>query len=226
MNRSIRIAVIAAAMAAAPFAAASPGGAAPIAGRVGRIPPPGAKPAVHAPALATFAGGCFWCMETAFEGLPGVLSVTSGFSGGPEKNPTYKEVSAGKTHHMESVQVEYDPRRISYARLLTIYWHNIDPTQGDGQFCDHGAQYRSAVFYRTPEEHRLAQISERAAAAEIRVKKAFVTQIIPFAAFWPAEEYHQDYYKKNPADYHAYRSGCGRDRRLKEIWGVAPHTAG
>ena len=181
---------------------------------------------VHAPALATFAGGCFWCMETAFEGIPGVLSVTSGFSGGQEKNPTYKQVSAGLTHHMESVQVEYDPRRISYAQLMKIYWHNIDPTQGDGQFCDHGAQYRSAVFYRTPEEHRLAQITERAAAAEIRVKGRFVTQVVPFTAFWPAEEYHQDYYKKNPADYHAYRSGCGRDRRLKEIWGAVPHTAG
>jgi peptide-methionine (S)-S-oxide reductase len=225
MNRSIRIAVIAAALAAAALATASPGSAAPIAGRVGRIPP-SAKPAVHAAALATFAGGCFWCMETAFEGMPGVLSVTSGFSGGPEKNPTYKDVSAGRTHHMESVQVEYDPERTSYAKLLTIYWHNIDPTQGDGQFCDHGAQYRSAVFYRSPEERRLAQISERAAAAEIRVKKPFVTQIVPFTAFWPAEEYHQDYYRKNPADYHAYRTGCGRDRRLKEIWGVAPHTAG
>lgn len=185
-----------------------------------------AAPAAHAPALATFAGGCFWCMETAFEGMPGVLSVTSGFSGGPEKNPTYKEVSAGRTHHMESVQVEYDPRRISYAQLMKIYWHNIDPTQGDGQFCDHGAQYRSAVFYRTAEEHRLAQLSERAAAAEIRIKKPFVTQIVPFTAFWPAEEYHQDYYKKNPADYHAYRTGCGRDRRLKELWGAVPHTAG
>jgi peptide-methionine (S)-S-oxide reductase len=226
MNRSIRSAVIAAVLAAAAFATASTGGAAPIAGRAGRIPPPSAKPAVHAPALATFAGGCFWCMETAFEGMPGVLSVTSGFSGGPEKNPTYKDVSAGKTHHMESVQVEYDPQRTSYAKLLTIYWHNIDPTQGDGQFCDHGAQYRSAIFYRSPEEHRLAQISERAAAAEIRVKKPFVTQIVPFTAFWAAEEYHQDYYRKNPADYHAYRSGCGRDRRLKEIWGVVPHTAG
>ncbi|HTM01152.1 MAG TPA: peptide-methionine (S)-S-oxide reductase MsrA [Candidatus Omnitrophota bacterium] len=226
MNRSIRIAVIAVAMAAASLATASNGGAAPVAGRAGRIPPPNAKPAVHAPALATFAGGCFWCMETAFEGMPGVLSVTSGFSGGPEKNPTYKDVSAGKTHHMESVQVEYDPQRTSYARLLTIYWHNIDPTQGDGQFCDRGAQYRSAIFYRSPEEHRLAQISERAAAAEIRVKKPFVTQIVPFTAFWAAEEYHQDYYRKNPADYHAYRTGCGRDRRLKEIWGVVPHTAG
>lgn len=221
MNRSLRHLAIAIA-AIAPVLVASAGGAAPAA-RIGRIPP---KPAAHAPALATFAGGCFWCMETAFEGIPGVLSVTSGFSGGPEKNPTYKEVSAGRTHHMESVQVEYDPARISYAKLLSTYWHNIDPTQGDGQFCDHGAQYRSAVFYRTPEEHRAAQISERAAAAEIRVKKPFVTQVLPFTAFWPAEEYHQDYYKKNPADYHAYRSGCGRDRRLKEVWGVVPHTAG
>jgi len=185
-----------------------------------------AESAPAARAQATFAGGCFWCMETAYEGIPGVLAVTSGFSGGPEKNPTYHDVSAGRTGHMESVQVDYDPRRISYSRLLTIYWHNIDPTQGDGQFCDHGKQYRSAVFYRNAEERRLVQASERAAAAQIRIKKPFVTRILPFTAFYPAEEYHQDYYKKNPANYHSYRAGCGRDRRLMEIWGVAPHTAG
>ncbi len=178
------------------------------------------------PARATFAGGCFWCMETAYEGIPGVLSVTSGFSGGPEKNPTYHDVSAGKTGHMESVQVLYDPRKISYGKLLTIFWHNIDPTQGDGQFCDRGAQYRSAIFVATPEERRMALASERVAAAELRVKKPIVTRILPFTAFYPAEDYHQDYYKKNPADYHAYRTGCGRDRRLLKIWGVAPHAAG
>jgi peptide-methionine (S)-S-oxide reductase len=176
-------------------------------------------------ATATFAGGCFWCMETAFEGMPGIISVTSGFSGGIEKNPTYEQVSAGLTGHMESVQVSYDPKRITYRKLLEIYWHNIDPTQGDGQFCDHGKQYRSAIFYRSGEEHRLALESEKIAKAEIRVKMPFVTQILPFKAFYPAEEYHQDYYRKNPANYHAYREGCGRDRRLHDLWGKVPHTA-
>jgi peptide-methionine (S)-S-oxide reductase len=183
-------------------------------------------PSSRALSRATFAGGCFWCMETAFEGMPGIVSVVSGFSGGPEKNPTYDDVSAGKTRHMESVQVQYDPRRISYAKLLTIYWHNIDPTQGNGQFCDHGAQYRSAIFYGNADERRLAEASERKAAAELRLKAPIVTRLLPFTAFYPAEEYHQDYYKKNPADYHAYRERCGRDRRLREIWGSAPHTAG
>jgi peptide-methionine (S)-S-oxide reductase len=181
--------------------------------------------AAGANATATFAGGCFWCMETAFEGMPGVISVTSGFSGGNEKNPTYEQVSAGLTGHMESVQVAYDPKRTTYRKLLEIYWHNIDPTQGDGQFCDHGKQYRSAIFYRSGEEHRLGLESEKIAKAEIRVKKPFVTQILAFKAFYPAEDYHQDYYKKNPANYHAYREGCGRDRRLLDLWGKAPHTA-
>ncbi len=181
--------------------------------------------AAGANATATFAGGCFWCMETAYEGIPGVISVTSGFSGGNEKNPTYEQVSAGRTGHMESVQVAYDPKRITYRKLLEIYWHNIDPTQGDGQFCDHGKQYRSAIFYRTGEERRLALESEGIAKTEIRVKKAFVTQILPFKTFYPAEEYHQDYYRKNPANYHAYREGCGRDNRLRDLWGKAPHTA-
>ncbi|SRR5258705_6195580 len=181
--------------------------------------------AAGANATATFAGGCFWCMETAYEGIPGVISVTSGFSGGNEKNPTYEQVSAGLTGHMESVQVAYDPKRITYRKLLEIYWHNIDPTQGDGQFCDHGKQYRSAIFYRSGEERRLALESEGIAKTEILVKKPFVTQILTFKAFYPAEEYHQDYYKKNPANYHAYREGCGRDRRLRDLWGKAPHTA-
>jgi peptide-methionine (S)-S-oxide reductase len=181
--------------------------------------------AAGANATATFAGGCFWCMETAYEWMPGIVSVTSGFSGGNEKNPTYEEVSAGRTGHMESVQVTYDPKRITYRKLLEIYWHNIDPTQGDGQFCDHGKQYRAAIFYRSGEEHRLALESEKIARAEIRVKEPFVTQILRFKAFYPAEDYHQDYYKKNPANYHAYREGCGRDRRLRDLWGKAPRTA-
>jgi len=168
---------------------------------------------------ATFAGGCFWCMETAFEGKPGVLSVTSGYSGGTVKNPTYHEVGAGKTGHAESVQIVYDPTRTSYAALLDIFWHSIDPTSGDGQFCDRGNQYRSAIFTHDATQRRLALESEKKAEAEIRIKKPFVTEIVPFTGFYPAEEYHQDYYLKNPADYHAYREGCGRDRRLRELWG-------
>ena len=169
---------------------------------------------------ATFAGGCFWCMETAFEGRPGIVAVISGFSGGKEANPTYGEVSAGRTGHMESVEVVYHPREISYERLLEIYWHNIDPTQGDGQFCDHGAQYRSAIFVRDAEERKLAERSKSAITNSKALRAPIVTRILPFTGFWPAEEYHQDYYRKNPDDYHRYREGCGRDRRLQELWGA------
>jgi peptide-methionine (S)-S-oxide reductase len=188
----------------------------------------GVRPA-HAAAptdTATFAGGCFWCMEPAFEVLPGVISVTSGFSGGPEKNPTYKQVSAGLTGHRESVQVVYDSKRIPYAKLLVVYWHNIDPTQDDGQFCDHGKQYRSAIFCRGAAQRREAEESKRAIEASKRLKGPIVTPILPFTAFYPAEEYHQDYYKKNPVNYHAYRTGCGRDARLREVWGAdaPPHS--
>jgi peptide-methionine (S)-S-oxide reductase len=178
-----------------------------------------ASPAAAPRATATFAGGCFWCMEPPFEALPGVISVTSGYCGGPEKNPTYKQVSAGKTGHMESIQVVYDPKQITYKKLLDVYWHNIDPTQGDGQFCDHGTQYRSAIFYHDENQHRLAAESKVALDSSKRLKAPVVTRIIAFRAFYPAEEYHQDYYKKNPDHYHEYRSGCGRDARLRELWG-------
>lgn len=169
---------------------------------------------------ATFAGGCFWCMETAFEGRPGIVAVISGFSGGKELNPTYGEVSAGRTGHMESVEVVYHPSEISYERLLEIYWHNIDPTQGDGQFCDHGAQYRSAIFVRDAEERKLAERSKTAITNSKALDAPIVTRILPFTGFWPADEHHQDYYRKNPDDYHRYREGCGRDRRLQELWGA------
>jgi len=172
-------------------------------------------------ATATFAGGCFWCMEPPFEALPGVVSVTSGFSGGMERNPTYEEVSASKTGHAESIQVLYDPKRISYDQLLRVYWHNVDPTSGDGQFCDRGHQYRPVIFYNGAAERRLAEDSRARAAKELLVKKPIVVQIVPFMAFWPAEDYHQDYYRKNPEHYHAYRTGCGRDLRLRELWGDA-----
>jgi methionine-S-sulfoxide reductase len=149
-----------------------------------------AKPEVR---HATFAGGCFWCMETAYEGRPGVVAVISGFAGGKEANPTYDEVSAGRTGHMESVEVVYHPSEISYERLLEIYWHNIDPTQGDGQFCDRGAQYRSAIFVRDDDERRQAERSKSAIGKTKTLRAPIVTRILAFTGFWPAEEYHQDY---------------------------------
>ncbi|HSP07933.1 MAG TPA: peptide-methionine (S)-S-oxide reductase MsrA [Acidobacteriota bacterium] len=170
-------------------------------------------------AKATFAGGCFWCMVPPFEKLAGVVAVTSGYTGGQKKNPTYEEVSSGGTGHAESIQVLYDPAKISYAQLLQTYWHNVDPTQADGQFCDHGNQYRSAIFYGTAEEKQLAEKSKMEVEKEL--KRPVVTQIVPASQFYAAEEYHQDFYKKNPVRYESYRLGCGRDRRLKELWGDA-----
>ena len=168
-------------------------------------------------AKATFAGGCFWCMEPPFEKLQGVFSVTSGYAGGQEKNPTYEMVSSGTTGHAESVQVLYDPKKITYAELLKVYWHNVDPTQGNGQFCDHGTQYRTVIFYNDAEQKRLAEQSKK--DTETRLKQKVVTEIVPASAFYPAEDYHQDFYKKNPIRYNTYRTGCGRDRRLQELWG-------
>jgi peptide-methionine (S)-S-oxide reductase len=172
-------------------------------------------------ASAIFAGGCFWCEETAFEGVPGVISVISGYIGGEKKNPTYEEVSAGGTGHAESVEVVYDPKRITYAKLLDIFWHNVDPFQANGQFCDHGTQYRSAIFFRDEAQKREAEASKQKLEADPKFRGKIVTQIVPASTFYPAEEYHQDYYKKNPVRYHMYRTGCGRDARLKAIWGAA-----
>ena len=172
-------------------------------------------------ATAIFAGGCFWCEETAFEGLPGVFSVVSGYTGGQKKNPTYEQVSSGGTGHAESVEVTYDPGKISYEKLLEVFWHNVDPFQKDGQFCDHGTQYRSAIFPRDEAQRKAAEESKRRLEEEPRFKGKIVTQIVPASTFYPAEEYHQDFYKKNPARYNSYRQGCGRDARLKEIWGTA-----
>jgi len=168
---------------------------------------------------ATFAGGCFWCMEHPFDELPGVVSVTSGYTGGWKKNPTYEEVSAGGTGHAESVQVIYDPARISYEKLLTVYWHNIDPTVKDRQFCDKGHQYRSAIFYHTEEQRRLALQSKAALEKSKPFREPVVTEITRAGEFYAAEEYHQHYYKKNPIRYTYYRTGCGRDHRLHELWG-------
>ena len=169
---------------------------------------------------ATFAGGCFWCMETAFEGLPGVKSVISGYTGGPERNPTYEQVSSKTTGHAEAVQITFDPKQITYAQLLETFWHNTDPTDAGGQFCDRGPEYRSEVFYHDETQKKLAEESKRAIeTSPHRFKKSIVTKITAAKDWWPAEEYHQDFYKKNPMRYHEYRTGCGRDRRLTELWG-------
>jgi peptide-methionine (S)-S-oxide reductase len=168
---------------------------------------------------ATFAGGCFWCMEHPFDELPGVISVTSGYTGGTKKNPTYEEVSAGGTGHAESVQIVFDPAKIGYERLLTVYWHNIDPTVKDRQFCDTGHQYRSAIFYHSEQQKLLALKSREALDKSRRFTVPIATEIVPAGVFYPAEDYHQHYYKKNPIRYKFYRTSCGRDRRLHELWG-------
>jgi peptide-methionine (S)-S-oxide reductase len=170
---------------------------------------------------ATFAGGCFWCMEHPFDQIPGVVSVTVGYTGGQKKNPTYEEVSAGGTGHAESVQIIYDPAKVSYEKLLSVFWHNIDPTAKDRQFCDAGHQYRSAIFYHNEEQHRLALQSKEQLEKNKPFKEAIVTEIVPATEFYPAEEYHQHYYKKNPVRYKFYRFSCGRDHRLRELWGDA-----
>ena len=166
---------------------------------------------------ATFAGGCFWSMERAFDQVPGVVAVTVGYAGGHVPHPSYDQVSTGRTGHLESVQVAYDPQRISYARLVDAFWHDIDPTQADGQFCDHGPEYHTAVFYRDSTERRVAEASLR--ALERRFGKPITTALLRATTFYRAEEYHQHYYKKNPVNYGLYRVACGRDRRLKELWG-------
>ncbi len=168
---------------------------------------------------AIFAGGCFWCMEAPFDKLDGVISVTPGYTGGQKKNPTYKEVSAGGTGHAEAVQIAFDPSKISYTRLLDVFWHNIDPTVQDRQFCDQGHQYRSAIFYASEQQRAAALKSREALSKSKPFPAAIVTEITAASQFYPAEEYHQHYYKKNPLRYRYYRSSCGRDKRLQELWG-------
>jgi peptide-methionine (S)-S-oxide reductase len=170
---------------------------------------------------ATFAGGCFWCMEAPFDKLPGVVSVTSGYTGGKLKNPTYKQVAAGGTGHTEAVQIVYDRSRIGYDKLLDVYWVNTDPTVGDRQFCDVGSQYRPGIFYHTEEQRLLALKSKEALGKNKPFKEPIITEVTMASEFYPAEEYHQHYYKKNPIRYSYYRNGCGRDQRLKELWGDA-----
>jgi peptide-methionine (S)-S-oxide reductase len=173
-----------------------------------------------ATAKATFAGGCFWCMEAPFDKTDGVISTTSGYIGGTKKNPTYQEVSAGSTGHTEAVQVVYDPKKVSYDKLLHIFWRNIDPTVKNQQFCDVGTQYRSGVFYHDDAQKAAAEKSKAELAKNKPFKAEIVTEITAATEFYPAEEYHQDYYIKNPVRYNFYRSGCGRDAKLKELWGA------
>ncbi|MGZ8156715.1 MAG: peptide-methionine (S)-S-oxide reductase MsrA [Burkholderiales bacterium] len=170
-------------------------------------------------AVATFAGGCFWCMEPPYDKLPGVLSTVSGYMGGKTRNPTYEQVSTGTTGHTEVVQVEYDPAKVNYAKLLEVFWRNIDPTQRDGQFCDHGSQYRTAIFYHDEEQKKLALASKTQIEKTKSFKGDIATEITAAPQFYRAEEYHQDFYKKNPTRYKFYRSGCGRDARLQALWG-------
>ncbi|MEX2481939.1 MAG: peptide-methionine (S)-S-oxide reductase MsrA, partial [Gammaproteobacteria bacterium] len=177
------------------------------------------EPAPPDRALATFAGGCFWCMEGPFDELDGVLSTTSGYTGGEVEQPTYEQVSAGTTGHTEAVQIVYDPAQVSYAELLDVFWRNIDPTTPDRQFCDKGSQYRPAIFYHDDAQHETVQTS----LAQIKKVKTFAepiqVEIAAAAEFYPAEEYHQDFYLKNPIRYRYYRYRCGRDERLEALWG-------
>ena len=169
-------------------------------------------------AKATFAGGCFWCMEPPYDELDGVISTISGYIGGTKKNPTYEQVSAGSTGHAEAIQITYDPKKISYEKLLEVFWRNIDPLTSDAQFCDSGSQYRSAIFYHDETQKTLAEASKK--SLQDRFKQPIVTEIVRASEFYPAEDYHQDYYKKNPIRYKVYRYGCGRDQRLQELWGA------
>lgn len=168
---------------------------------------------------AIFAGGCFWCMVHPFEELAGVVKVVSGYTGGSKENPTYEEVSSGTTGHVESVEITYEPSRVTYLQLLDVFWKQIDPTDPEGQFCDRGRQYRAAIFYANEEQKNLALNSKQELIKSRRFKKPVVTDILPASRFYPAEEYHQWYYKKNPLKYKFYRFSCGRGQFLKKMWG-------
>ncbi|CBK44020.1 Peptide methionine sulfoxide reductase MsrA [Nitrospira defluvii] len=171
-------------------------------------------------AKAYFAGGCFWCMEEVFEKVPGVTSVTSGYMGGRVEHPTYEQVSAGGTGHAESVEVVYDPAKVSYTALLDAFWRNVDPVTPNAQFCDHGSQYRAVIFYLGDEEKRLAEESKGAIEQSARLPGRIVTELTLASTFYPAEDYHQDFYKKNPVRYKFYKYNCGRAQRLEDLWGA------
>ena len=171
--------------------------------------------------IATFAGGCFWCMEHPFDEIDGVISTTSGYTGGHTEHPSYEQVSSGATGHAEAIQVRFDPKRVSYAKLLDVYWRNSDPTTPNRQFCDVGTQYRPAIFYHSEAQKQAAEASKAALMKNKPFEAAIVTEIVPASHFWPAEEYHQNYYLKNPVRYQWYRFNCGRDQRLQQLWGKA-----
>src|SRR5918999_4045341 len=170
-------------------------------------------------AKATFAGGCFWCVEEAFEKVDGVVSAVSGYIGGRTPNPTYEQVSDGGTGHAEAVEIAYDPSKVTYEQLLQVFWHNVDPVAGDRQFCDHGRQYRSAIFYHGEDQRRAAEASKQAIEESKRLDRPIATEIVAAGSFYPAEEYHQGYYEKNPIRYKFYKWNCGRAQRLEQIWG-------
>jgi len=170
-------------------------------------------------AKAVFAGGCFWCVESDFDKIPGVLSTTSGYTGGKTANPSYQEVSSHSTGHAEAVQVVYDPAKVSYQRLVEYFWHTIDPTVKDRQFCDVGTPYRTAIYAQDAEQLQIAQASRAALEKSKPFKEAIVTEVTMASAFYPAEDYHQDYYQKNPIRYKYYRYSCGREARLQQLWG-------
>jgi methionine-S-sulfoxide reductase len=180
------------------------------------------KPAAQKPKLevATFAGGCFWCMQPPFDKTKGVVSTVVGYTGGNEKNPTYQQVSNSRTGHREAIQVKFDPAKVSYEQLLDVFWRSIDPTQANGQFADIGPQYRTAIFYHSEEQKRLAEESKRKLAASGKFSKPIAVEILPAGPFYPAEEYHQKYYLKSPDDYYRYAVGSGRYPFLERVWGI------
>jgi len=177
----------------------------------------GASPTPPTTATAIVAGGCFWCVEADFDKVEGVISTTSGYIGGRTANPSYESVSRGGTGHAEAVEIVYDPAKVSYEKLVDVFWHNVDPLVKDRQFCDHGDQYRSAIFYRGDDQRRVAEASK--VAVQARFKQPVQTEIVAAGPFYKAEDYHQDYYLKNPVRYKFYRFNCGRDARLEELWG-------
>jgi peptide-methionine (S)-S-oxide reductase len=178
-----------------------------------------AQQAAQRQATAIFAGGCFWCMEPPFDAIDGVISTTSGYTSGTQPNPTYAQVSAGKTGHTEALKIVYDPSKVSYERLLEVFWRNHDPLTANGQFCDKGSQYRAGIYYGGEKEKQLAEASKAALEKSGRFKQRIVTEIVAATTFYPAEDYHQDYYLKNPVRYKYYSTSCGRARRLNELWG-------
>ena len=198
-------------------------GAAAQAGQAQTVAKPAAPAATAQTAKAVFAGGCFWCVESDFDKVPGVISTTSGYTGGKTANPTYEQVSSHSTGHAEAVQIVFDPAKVSYGQLVEHFWRTVDPTTRDRQFCDEGSPYRTAIFAQDAEQLKVATTSRTALEKSKPFKAPIVTEVVLASTFYPAEEYHQDYYLKNPVRYKYYRSSCGRDARLKELWGAAAH---